>query len=85
LTGSSGEVRDVEINGAKGSKVSSEIRRWDAATGKMVWKTEGELGHIQIAAAADGKQLAGIDDAELRLFDAKSGAPGKVLMQWSHR
>jgi RNA polymerase sigma factor (sigma-70 family) len=85
LTGSSGEVRDVEINGAKGSKVSSEIRRWDSATGKLVWKTEGELGHFQIAASADGKLLAGIDDAELRLFDAKSGAAGKVLMQWSHR
>src|SRR5262249_2157699 len=74
LAGSSGPIRDIRINGAQGQKVVSELRRWDVATGKVVWRSEGELGgFFSLAAAADGKTLAGSDSAQFMLFDPDTG------------
>jgi RNA polymerase sigma factor (sigma-70 family) len=82
LTGSSGAIKPFEANGATGSKVVSELRRWDAATGKPVWRTEGELGHFaDVRAAADGKTLAGGDSEQLMLFDPDTGGLREVLMK----
>jgi RNA polymerase sigma factor (sigma-70 family) len=82
LTGSSGAIRDMRINGAQGKKVISELRRWDAATGKVVWRSEGELGWFYcLTAAADGKTLAGSDSAQFMLFDPDSGLLREVLMK----
>jgi WD40 repeat protein len=80
ITGSSGAIRPTVIGGARGSKVVSELRRWDAASGKIVWKSEGELGGFNaIAVSPDGKTVAGSDDAQLMLFDAEKGALRSVL------
>jgi RNA polymerase sigma factor (sigma-70 family) len=80
LTGSSGPLRAFRAKGVAGSKVLSELRRWDAATGNLVWKTEGELGNFQaIDVSADGKTVAGSDDAQLMLFDPETGALRTVL------
>ncbi len=80
LTGSSGPIRPFRVNGAQGSKVVSELRRWDAATGKVVWKAEGEFGSIQgLAVSADGRTVAASDDEQLMLFDPEQGKRRAVL------
>ncbi len=80
LTGSSGPIRKYRIRGANASKVVGELRRWDLATGKLVWKSEGELGDFQgLAASSDGKTIAGSDAAQLMLFDCQTGAKRAVL------
>ena len=80
LTGSSGPSRTYRMNGATGSKVLSELQRWDAATGKLVWKTEGELGNFAaLDVSTDGKTVAGSDDAQLMLFDLETGTLRIVL------
>jgi RNA polymerase sigma factor (sigma-70 family) len=83
LTGSSGPIRAFNVpGGGTGSKVISELRRWDAATGKVTWTTEGELGHFTaVAASADGKTIVGADHKQLMLFDAKTGELREVLMK----
>lgn len=80
LTGSSGPIRNVVINGGQGSKVVSELRRWETTTGKLVWQAEGELGQCHIAVSSDGA-LAAIDSVECRLFDL-AGKPGESLVRW---
>jgi hypothetical protein len=83
LTGSSGPRRKYRIRGANASKVVSELRRWDAATGKVVWKAEGELGNFQaIDVSADGTLVAGSDGRQLMLFDAATGARRATLMKF---
>jgi RNA polymerase sigma factor (sigma-70 family) len=75
LTGSSGPLRKYRAGGRSGSKVVSELRRWDAATGKTVWKAEGELGSFQaLDVSADGTLIAGGDRRQLLLFDPATGA-----------
>jgi RNA polymerase sigma factor (sigma-70 family) len=81
ITGSSGAIKPIVIGGARGSKVVSELRRWDASKGgKLAWKSEGELGGFNaIAVSPDGKTVAGSDDAQLMLFDANTGAQRSVV------
>jgi RNA polymerase sigma factor (sigma-70 family) len=81
LTGSSGkQVRVRFKGGATGSKVVSELRRWDVANGKEVWRADGELGWFQtVAASADGKTIAGCDSNHLILFDPATGRRQRVL------
>jgi WD40 repeat protein len=80
LTGSSGRIVSWRKGGMTDSKVLSELRRWDAVTGKVVWKTEGELGDFHaLAVSTDGKAVAGSDDAQLTLFDPETGALRQVL------
>jgi RNA polymerase sigma factor (sigma-70 family) len=82
FTGSSGALKDTQINGAKGQKVVSELRRWDPSAGKMLWSLECELGNFcAVAATADGKTLAGADDAQLMLFDPESPTLREVLLK----
>jgi RNA polymerase sigma factor (sigma-70 family) len=83
LTGASGPSRAFAVpGGGTGSKVISELRRWDAATGKVTWTTEGELGYFTaVAASADGKTIVGADHKQLMLFDPKTGELRQVLMK----
>jgi WD40 repeat protein len=82
LTGSSGPIREFNPGGAKGQKVVSELRRLEPATGKVVWKTEAELGSFTgVGAAADGKTLAGADDDQFMLFDPDTGLMREVLLK----
>ncbi len=83
LTGSSGKVVNYRLKGGqRAGKVLSELRRWDAATGKEVWRSAGALGWFgSIAARADGKVIAGCDNGQLMLFDPDNGHIRKVLMQ----
>jgi WD40 repeat protein len=82
LTGSSGPIRDYQINGARGQKVTSELRRWDAATGKPVWRTEAELGGMHaLAVAPDGGTIAGADHEQVMVFDPASGLMREVLFK----
>ncbi len=80
LTGSSGPSRKYRIRGTTGTKVVSELRRWDSATGKVVWKTEGELGGLNaVTVSADGKTVAGSDARHFMVFNPETGALREVL------
>jgi RNA polymerase sigma factor (sigma-70 family) len=81
LTGSSGkEVRLLLPGGGTGTKAASELRRWDVATGKAVWRADGELGWFNtVTASADGQSIAGCDNAQLVLFDPATGERQRVL------
>lgn len=83
LTGSSGKDVKYRLKGGRpASKILSELRRWDVATGKEVWRAEGELGWFgAIVASADGKALAGCDSSHLMLFDPATGRRQSVLMK----
>ena len=77
LSGSNGQ----EVPGRKG-KVPSELRRWDVATGKEVWRAEGDLGWFNaIIASPDGKSIAACDGGQLMLFDPATGHKQNVLMK----
>jgi RNA polymerase sigma factor (sigma-70 family) len=87
LTGSSGRFVNYRFKGgATGSKVLSELRRWDVANGKEVWRADGELGWFQtITASADGKTIAGCDNCWLMLFDPETGRRLSVLHKETRR
>src|SRR5262249_18620822 len=61
LTGSSGPVRDYRVGRAQGQKVVSELRRWDSATGKLVWRGGGGGRGAPEAASPDGRSGGGGD------------------------
>ena len=82
LTGTSGPIRKYLINGAQGEKVVSELRRWDVAGGKEVWRLEGELGSIQaLAVSPGGKTAAASDSEQLMLFDPDAGVMREVQVK----
>jgi len=84
FTGSTGRVVRYQVKGGgRGSKVVSELRRWDTK-GKMVWSVEGELGHFHsISLSEDGKTLAGGDSEQLMLFDPEKGTRLGVVTKTS--
>jgi len=81
LTGSSGRiVRFSPPGGGRGSKVLSELRRYDAANGELLWQADGELGGFgAVAPSPDGKVLATCDHEAVLLFDAATGRRMNLL------
>jgi RNA polymerase sigma factor (sigma-70 family) len=80
LTASSGREVPFRRKGLTGTTVLSDLRRWDTATGKVVWKNEEAEGDYHgLAMSADGKTVAGSTSARLMLFDPETGALRKVL------
>lgn len=86
LTGSSGREKEaVFANGARGTKIVSELRRWNVTTGLVAWNVEGELGWFSsVVAAPDGKTFFGADGEQLMLFDPDNGFMRQSLMKWKH-
>jgi WD40 repeat protein len=85
ITGSSSgkTVKYRTQSGRGATKVVSEMRRWDVANGKEVWRAEGELGWFtSIAASADGKLIAASDGKRLMLFDPEKGKRQTELMMF---
>jgi WD40 repeat protein len=86
ITGGQGPLRDYNVGNARGQKVVSEAALWDIDTRRTLWKTEGELGSVHaLAISPDGTTVAGADDANLKLCDAKSGLVREVLMTWTFK
>jgi RNA polymerase sigma factor (sigma-70 family) len=78
LTGSATErLKQFRLpNGGTGSKVVSEMRRWDVANGKEVWRIDGSCGSFaSITVSADGKHIAATDNEErlIMIFDPIDG------------
>ena len=56
------------------TKVVSEVRLWDIATGKLMWTVEGESGVVRgLAFAPDGKTLVYCDDDAVGVIDVETG------------
>ena len=78
----------VQVTPSGGSRVLSEVRLWDAASGERRWTWEGEHGDLDsLAFSPDGKTLVVCDDDMVGLIDVGSGKTKRTLMKttWKSR
>jgi WD40 repeat protein len=65
---------------------ASEVRLWDAATGQMLWRTQGDSNGAQsLSFPSDGKALAFLDSNYLFVVNPKTGKLRNVLMETTTR
>jgi Tol biopolymer transport system component len=80
-TGQEKEGRN-KFTGSRVSKKASEVRRWELATGRMIWTAEGESGAaFSLAFSPDGKSLAFCDQDYVYLIDAETGRLKQIVME----
>lgn len=69
-------------SGQRSAKTPSEVRLWDAGTGKLVWIAEGECNAASsLTFASDGRSLAFCDEEYVYCVDVESGGLKQIVME----
>jgi len=70
------------ISGSRAARNTSEVRAWDAATGKLMWTTEGESNSAySLSFSHDGKSLAFCDEDYVYVVDSHAGRLKQIVME----
>jgi RNA polymerase sigma factor (sigma-70 family) len=68
------------------TRVVSEVRLWDIATGRLLWTFEGELGVVRgLAFAPDGKTVIYCDDGAVGIIRVETGKLERILTKTTLR
>ena len=75
-SGGAGPVRDF----GNETRLLSEIKLWDIATGRLRWTYEGELGEVNsLAFSPDGTALVYCDHRAVGMIDVPTGKLDRIL------